>query len=234
MDAKIDTGSSIAHRAWVAANAGTIFTQPAITGGTIFARRNLVILGPARAYDDPKFAGFIMDLEHADGRSPELFARSMEMWAHIIHSIKNPDGTNRFIACTTSHELEGGTGKLAGWHPSTGHRVYEALDYTCVNLTLPNGRKIDDRVEAQLNVLRGPDVDRPVDLRKIMIQVHIGMGGGQLQMSDAVAVRDWLQAHPHLGGLFMAPVGANLKAPLDDPANQVRATVLGLESPPQK
>jgi len=114
-----------------------------------------VILGQARACDDPKFAGFIMDLEHADGRSPELFARSMEMWAHIIHSIKNADGSRRYSASCTAHHLDGGTGKLAGWDPSTAHRVYEALDYTGVNAG-GTGLNIGPRVESQLQVLRGP------------------------------------------------------------------------------
>jgi hypothetical protein len=97
-----------------------------------------------------------------------------------------------------------------------------------VNLTLPNGRDVNARVEAQLDVLRGPRNDRAVDLRKIMIQVHLGMGGGQLKMSDALAVRDWLQAHPTLGGLFLAPVGANLKVPPEDVVSRLRATIYGL------
>jgi hypothetical protein len=228
-DADVDTGGNIVHRAWAATHADEVFTRPAITGGTIMVKRNLVILGPGRAIDDPKFAGFIMDLEHADGRSPELFARSMEMWAHIIHSIKKPDGSPRFLASCTAHELDGGTGKLAGWDASTGHRVYEALDYTSVNLTIPNGRDINLRVEEQLKVLRGPKGDLPVDFKKILVQINLGMGGGQLPMSDAVAVRDWLKAHQALGAIFVAPVGANLKVPKDDVVSQLRATIFGFQ-----
>jgi hypothetical protein len=155
----------------------------------------------------------------------------MEMWAHIIHSLKNADGTNRYIACMTGHELDSGTGKLAGWEKSTGHRVYEALDLVCINVGNPKGRDIEQRVQAQLAVLRGPRGDVAVDWRKIMLQVHIGMGGDQLQMPDAIALRDWLQAHPRIGGLFLAPVGANFKAAADDAPNRLRGTILGLTRP---
>lgn len=227
-DANDDTGGIIMHRAFVAARADELFTQPSFTGGNIYAKRNIVILGPGRAIDHPSFAGFIMDLEHADGRSPELFAESMEMWAHIIHCIKNTDGTPRYIASTTGHELDSGTGKLAGWHPSTGHRVYDALDFVCVNAGNPKGRDVNERMESQMKVLRGPNGDQLVDLKKIMLQVHIGMGGDQLQMPDAIAVRDWLQAHPSIGGVFTAPVGANFKAEPDDIVSRLRGVVLGL------
>ncbi|MBM3887825.1 MAG: hypothetical protein FJ279_04990 [Planctomycetes bacterium] len=230
-DVNADTGGIIMHRAYVAAHADAIFAQPSFTGGTIFAKRNIVILGPARAGDDPKFAGFIMDLEHADGRSPELFAESMEMWAHIIHSIKTADGAPRFIAGTAGHELDSGTGKLAGWDASVGHRVYEALDFVCVNVGNPKGRDIEERVQAQLNILRGPNGDAPVELKKIMLQVHLGMGGDQLKVPDAIAVRDWLQAHPQIGGVFQAPVGANFKAPPTDIVNRLRGTIYGLIQP---
>jgi hypothetical protein len=230
-DADADTGGIIMHRAYVAARADKIFTQPAFTGGTIYAKRNIVILGPGRAADDPKFAGFIMDLEHADGRSPEMFAQSMEIWAHIIHCVKNAGGASRFLASTTGHELDSGTGKLAGWDASVGHRVYTALDFTCVNLGVLQGRSAEDRVQSQLKVLRGPKGDLPIDLGKILLQVHLGMGGDQLKMSDAIAMRDWIQAHPTLGAIFQAPVGANLKVPASDVVSQLRGTIYGLERP---
>jgi hypothetical protein len=226
-DANIDTGGSIAHRAWVAAHADQIFTQPAFTGGTIFAKRNLVILGQGRACDNPAFAGFLMDLEHADGRSPELFARSMEMWCHIIHCIKNPDGTPRFLASCSAHHLDGGTGKLAGWDPSTAHRVYEALDYTCINAG-GTGPDVATRVESQLRVLRGPNGDLPVNLKKIMIQSMVGIGRDQMKPDHARAMRDWVQSHPDIGAIFLAAVGANWKAPLSDPVSQLRGTIYGL------
>jgi hypothetical protein len=230
-DVDQDTGGVIMHRAYVAVHADELFTQPSYTGGTIFAKRNIVILGPGRVCDDPKFAGFIMDLEHADGRPPEMFAESMEMWAHIIHSIKNADGANRYIACTTGHELDSGTGKLAGWNSTTGHRVYEALDLVCVNAGNPRGRNVAEHMEAQLQILRGPNGNQPVDLKKVMLQVHIGMGGDQLKMPDAIAVREWLQAHPTIGGIFEAPVGANFKAPATDIVNRLRGVIYGLVEP---
>jgi len=229
-DANVDTGGIVMHRAWVAANAEKIFMQPAFTGGTIFAKRNIVILGQGRACDDPKFAGFLMDLEHADGRSPEMFARSMEMWAHILHSIKNADGARRFLASTSSHHLDGGTGKLAGWDASTAHRVHAALDFTCINVG-GAGLAVDERFQSQLNVLRGPRGDQPVDLSRIMLQTNIGIGSVQLKLGEARAVRGWLQANPTIGGVFIAAVAANFKAAREDIVSQLRGTILGLAQP---
>ncbi len=229
-DANLDTGGIVMHRAWVAANAEKIFTQPAFTGGTIFAKRNIVILGQARACDEAKFAGFLMDLEHADGRSPELFARSMEMWAHIIHSVKNAEGSPRFLASCSAHHLDGGTGKLAGWDASTAWRVHAALEFTCINAG-GAGLAVDARVQSQLNVLRGSAGDKPVDLGRIMLQTNIGIGRDQLKLEEARAVHDWLEANPTIGGLFIAPVAANFKAPRADIVNRLRATILGLTGP---
>jgi hypothetical protein len=152
----------------------------------------------------------------------------MEMWAHIIHSIKGADGKPRYLASCTAHELDGGTGKLAGWDASTAWRVHAALDFTSINA---GGAHLapDERIEAQLAVLRGPDGTRAVDLRRIVLQANIGVGPAQLTVEEARALHGWLMRHPETGALFIAPVIANFKAPREDMANRLRGILLGLE-----
>jgi len=70
-----------------------------------------------------------------------------------------------------------------------------------------------------------------VDLSRIMLQANIGIGADQLKLDEARAVHDWLEAHPQIGAIFVAPVGANFKAPRTDMVHKLRATIFGLPVP---
>ncbi len=52
-----------------------------------------------------------------------------------------------------------------------------------------------------------------------------------MKLAEARAVRDWLHANPAIGGLFLAPVGANFKAPRSDMVSQLREMIYGLTLP---
>ncbi len=67
-----------------------------------------------------------------------------------------------------------------------------------------------------------------MDLRRIMLQTNIGIGRDQLKPEEARALRTWLAANPTIGGIFIAPVAANFKAPRTDIVSELRAIILGL------